>query len=208
MATDRFTKVVLTVLAIGVWALAIAYSGTPTVLANAANEVTPGTSSLEPVSNEPAVEAAPAATYPLRWYISLVHHEVASGSVDCKTVVMVVNLHNSSVNAEIEFYDDTGSVLASRSDTIAAGATYYVGTDQLTGPGEYPQTGDHLIPGHGRVYASHPNIIALNFIECPTGAVSVTSYPVGATLDYFQASLPAAGGIPLPAEIVERPQPR
>jgi hypothetical protein len=201
MATDRFTKVVLTVLAIGVWVLAIAYAGTPIVLATAADDTAGSAPSLEPVSNEMAEAGAPAPAYPLRWYVSLVHHEVRAGSIDCKTVVMVVNLHSSSVNAQIDFYDDSGTILATRSPSVAAGASYYEGTDLMM---EYPSTGDTVIPGHARVYADHPNVLAINYIECPTGAVSVTSYPVGATLDYFQASLPAPGGTPL-VDTAERP---
>jgi len=209
MAPDRFTKVFLAVLAIGVWVLALAYVGTPAVLATDSHEAVVGSVSLEPVSSEEIVTGTPAVTYPLRWYVSLVHHEVIGGSVTCKTVVMVANLHSSSVDVAIQFFDDTGTVLATPSGTVAAGGTYFVGTDELNGlDGDYPTTGTHLIPGHARVYATHPKIIVSDFIECPTGAVSVTNYPVGATADFFQASLPGTGVMPRYAEIVEGTQSR
>jgi hypothetical protein len=146
---------------------------------------------------------APFVTYPLRWYVSLVHHQVESGSNICKTTVAVVNLHTASVTAQLEFYDATGTVRASRSSSIPAGGMYYVHTTDLNGGGEYPQTGTALVTGHGRVYADHPNVLAFNYVECPSGAVSITSFPVGATLELFQAGLPAMGGMLPYTELVE-----
>jgi hypothetical protein len=194
---------VLTVLAVGVWMLALAYAGTPGVLATVAADAVDGAAAPVPDTGASGASGAPFVTYPLRWYVSMVHHEVESGSILCKTTVAVINLHTASVTAQLEFYDSTGTVRASRSSSIAAGGMYYVHTTDLSGGGEYPQTGTALVTGHGRVYADHPNVLAFNYVECPTGAASVTSFPVGATLELFRAGLPTTGGMPPFAEMVD-----
>jgi len=120
MPQDRYTKVVLTMLALGVWALALAQIGTPEVLAEVADHVVAGDTPLEPVSNEVAMSGAPFASYPLRWYIPLVSHVVEFDVVECKTGVGVVNPNTSSVNVEIEFLDESGVILKNVPATIPA----------------------------------------------------------------------------------------
>jgi hypothetical protein len=196
-------------LAMGICILSLAYVGMPEVLATASEGVVSDTPRELSASSGTVTGMAPA-TYPLRWYVSLVHHEVASSSVDCKTTIVVVNLHTSNVQVELETYDLAGSVQATASTSIGAGGSYYVNTAGTAGSfdtGGYPTTGDHLITGHGRVYANHPNILAFNYVECPTGAVSVTSYPVGATLELFQAGYMSPGSMPIHADIAKPPRP-
>ena len=175
MPQDRYTKVVLTLLVLGVWALALTQIGTPAVLAEVAEDAVAGVASLEPISNEVAVSGAPAATYPLRWYIPLVLHVVESGTLECQTTIGVVNPNTSSVNVEIEFLDASGTILTTESSTIVAGGLFHVGTEGLS---QYPNTGTLTMDGHGRVYADNPNILSLNYIDCISGDVSMESFAV------------------------------
>ena len=189
MAQDRYMKGVLTVLAVGVWALALVQAGTPTVLAEAVD----GSASIdvpaEPVSMEGSKSGAPFASHPLRWYIPLVLHVVDTGTVECHTTVGVVNPNTSSVDVEIDFIDDTGSVLTTESSTLVAGGIYTARTMDLA---QYPNTGTLEMTGHARIYAAHPNVLPLNYLDCAGGDVSMMPLAVGATLDLFRADLPLA----------------
>ncbi len=200
MPQDRYTKLVLTLLAVGVWALVLAQIGTPAVLAAAADDASAGDTSLEPVSNEVAVSGAPFASYPLRWYIPFVNHVVENDVLECFTVVGVVNPNTSSINVEIDFLNETGGIQATRSSAVAAGATWGVDTDDM---GEYPDTGDVNMYGHARIYADNPNVLPIHLIECPHGHLSMTPFAVGATLDLFRASMPRPGEMPR-VDVAER----
>lgn len=189
MVQDRYTKVVLTVLAVGVWALALVQAGTPAVLADAVDGSTSIGIPAEPVSTEGSRSGMPVASLPLRWYIPLVLHVVDVGSLECHTTIGVVNPNTTSVDVEIDFISDTGSVLTTESSTLVAGGIYTARTVDLA---QYPNTGTLEMTGHARIHAAHPNVLPLNYLDCAGGDVSMTPLAVGATLDLFRADLPLA----------------
>jgi len=187
MAQDRYTKAVLTVLALGVWALALVQAGTPAVLAEVVDVAASVDTPARPAALEGTNSGAPPATYPLRWYMPLVMHQVEGGAINCNTTIAVVNPNTSSVNVEIEFFSDSGSVLGgTKSSAVAANSFYYVSTEDMNP--DYPNTGpDVTMVGHARVYADNPNILAVNQIGCNNGDYALEPFAVGATLDLFSA---------------------
>jgi hypothetical protein len=197
MLQDRYTKVVLTVLAVGVWALALAQAGTPAVLAEAADGAA-AAAIAETTSGAVAAEAessgAPFTSYPLRWYIPLVLHVVESNSLECETTVGVVNPNSFSVSVLIQFYAAGGSLLRTESSAVAAGALYQVSTSEMAP--QYPATGTVTVDGHARIQADHPNILPINYIDCVGGDISTMPLAVGATLDLFKVGIPEPGATP------------
>jgi len=193
MAQDRYTKVVLTVLAVGVWALALAQAGTPAVLAEAVDGAASIDTPTGSVSLEASKSGVPFASHPLRWYMPLVLHVVDTGTLECQTTIGVINLNTSSVAVEIDFINASGTVLTTEASTVVAGGLFAVGTKELS---QYPNTGTLEMDGHARIYADHPNIIPINYIDCAGGDVSMTPQAVGATLDLFRAGVPPAGDMP------------
>jgi hypothetical protein len=190
MIRDRYTKAVLTVLAVGVWVLAIAYAGAPDVLATGAELGMVEESEREPVLEIGSEGKASFATYPLRWYMPLVLHVMKSGTLDCQTTIGVINASSSSINVEIEFIDDVGTVLTTESSGIVAGGLYAVQTSSLS---QYPSTGTSTSSGHARIYADNPDVLPVHYIDCSAGDVSMVPFAVGATLEMFRASVP--GGV-------------
>ena len=211
MRPDRYTKVVLTIIAICLSVLTLSEIGLPelTTRAEAMVPVRPALPSQ--TAEEPGNDSVPArastATLPLRWRIPWAT-ELAASTTNCGTAVVVVNDTNKNLWVEVEWFDLTGSSQALRFLSIP-------GFEQRTWiSGGVPLNGDtdtkpfynankaeisDLLGGYARVHAEDPRIEVAAFQYCrdaqgyDKNLLSITNlpaYPVGATLEYFQAGMP------------------
>ena len=174
--------------------------------------------------NEPAEAAdgsssSAAATMPLRWRASHAAEtaELAGLTDFCMTMVVVMNTTNSSVSAELEWFSAPGTLLVTESFSLSALQVKYVGTDDqvLVGPfGMDVDSNQADFTGFAQVYASDPRIIVSAYLICRdalgdpanlTAMLPIPAYPVGESLDYFQATAPVLGGFP-PVAVPKAPE--
>ena len=131
MNSDRYTKVVLTVIAVGLWALTMAQVGTPVagatepnrpyaqqgspyVDAGSAGDPQQGVvSPREEAYPAPAESKGPTSTLPLRWRVSWAAQETGNEFTWCSTAVVVTNTTAAGVDVEVEWMkiDGTGAAL-------------------------------------------------------------------------------------------------
>jgi hypothetical protein len=165
----------------------------------------------------PTGPAAPSGM-PLRWRVSYAaaFDDDVSGNNECATVVNLLNTAPVSVSIDVEFYDDNPSLVGTASLSLAPGDSHNVVTyaASLSYPipfkyDSYVFTGD-FVGGFAEVHGDDPRILVSAFMTCRKdggavntnalelrGMTNVPAFPIGATMEYFQAGLPATWTPPL-----------
>jgi hypothetical protein len=152
--------------------------------------------------------------YPMRWRVSFAAENTSLSF--CGTAVVVTNLTSDTLDVEVEWVDDNGDryVLDYGFIDPLDSDRWITDDEVLNYPFQWNQNanlGDFR--GYAIVYASDPRVMASAFLYCRSGTGASTSlvsisniptFPVGATLDLFQAAVPAMGGAP----VVEVPESR
>jgi hypothetical protein len=216
MRSDRYTKVVLTVIAVGLWALTMTQLGMPTVLA-ASGE--PAAFAAEVPAGGAELEAAvPGFAGPLRWTVgyAAAWDVEATGGNECTTAVTLLSSAPSAVSVDVLFINKSGSTVGTASFSLAPDDPHSVMAHEGGGntwpleADSYPSTG-FFTGGFARVYADDPRVLATAFLMCKESAAdgvssngqkvlsvaNIPAYPVGATADYFQAGMPATWTPPM-----------
>jgi len=213
MREDRGIKILLALIAAGLWGLLLAQAGIPDLMApDAAAAEEPA---VDSVAEEPGLEAGPIpdslATLPLRWKIPWATQRTTDTTY-CGTAIVLVNETDSAVDVEVEWYHLDGGVISLRTgSTIAFGQTIWItGDDFGTGDVDYRPlyytNGADLFDflGYARVFADDPRIQAAAFQYCRDGLdmsknimaiTQIPVYPVGSTADYFLAGRLDAGAL-------------
>jgi len=208
-------KVVLTVIAVCLSALTLTVIDLPEFATEAEATVAPASSSAPQDLMKPGGETgpvgAPAATLPLRWKVSWAVEDVTAY---CGTAVIVTNDTASTVNVQVEWFHYTGTSRGYSSlAVIAFGQRIWVSSGPY-GPTEidpkpyYPDQSEDLgyLLGYARVHADDPRIQVAAVQYCRDGLdtdkniVTITQIPVrpvGATMEYFQAGMPATWTPPM-----------
>jgi hypothetical protein len=222
LRSDRYTKVVLTVIAACLSVLTLTGIDLPdfTTEAEASIALT-STSALrdyEEPGGENGVTRAPAATLPLRWtigYAAAVDQET-SGLIECLTAINLVSMAPGSVSVEVVFLDDDGLSVGTTSFSLATGNPHSSAAVAGTGnfwplsAGSFINTG-FFVGGFARVYADDPRVLATAFLQCKDGAAAgvgsafqdvhshanIPAFPVGTTAQYFTAGMPATWTPPI-----------
>jgi hypothetical protein len=170
---------------------------------------------LHPVpstANESSTMAR-ASTKPLRWRVMNAFHDVDSNNSICGTVVTVRNLSAATVSVDVQWFNNLGfsEGLSTQSISSTVPKAFYTNINVNLAPfsiqGTTASTSD--FSGWANVHADDPRILASAAIVCRdvagTGAsnieamVDVATFPVGATLEYFQAGMPATWTPPMAA---------
>jgi hypothetical protein len=225
MRSDRYTRAVLTVIAIGLWALTLSQMAPSQAIADLdgapAAALRPTQEAVGPVGETyitgPArtTGIAPAApsSRPLRWRVSCAaaSDSDTAGTNECSTVISVLNTHSVGVPVDVELFNESAALEGSASFTLAAGdsqnAITFAGSGADSSPFFYDQivvTGD-FFGGFARVHADDPRVIVSAFLMCkedggvyPVRSIShIPAFPVGATAEFFQAGMPATRTPPL-----------
>jgi len=213
MQPDRYTRIFVTLIAIGLWALVVSQLGSPIGDVHAgvpsspprAAERLPG-SGYSPPGSVSVVRAAPS-TLPLRWRIrSAVLMEYLT--VDCTTIISVRNLAPTSTNVDVDWIDDTTTLIATSTSSLAPGYVQHFSITNTadTGTNTHPflvlwASATTNFQGFAEVYATDPRISAAAFLRCdtedadenPNTIASIPADPVGPTMEYFQAGMPMMG---------------
>jgi hypothetical protein len=215
MRSDPYTKVVLTVIALGLWALTMTQLETPHVMAASEQSrpvVSDGAPEDKPSQSVQVIEgptrlaAAPTSTLPLRWRVSWIGLYAGASDTYCSAAVVVTNASTSDVAIEVEWVTDYGGSMALDSNTAQPYRSRVFGLDQTSvSVNERPwvfstETVTSSFHGYALVTADDPRIIVSAFQYCRSGTGSsgptivaqtnIPAYPVGATAAYFQAGLP------------------
>ena len=125
----------------------------------------------------------------------------------------MVPLDISHPDIQVEWINDAGSALDMQSVTAAEGVpgrvwVFTANTDIVS-----PMSSDKnsalvgIFEGSARVHSSDPRILVSAFMYCRTNTgvvdlisvVDLPTYPVGVTLDYFRAGMPATWTPPMVA---------
>jgi hypothetical protein len=193
MHSDRYTKVVLTIIAIGLWALTITQLQVPEAQARPQAGAGSGSGpavglrgqdtdellALEQFSQgrqEPLDAAgprphAPASTKPLRWRIPWARHlnQTGAGTVDCVTGVQVVNFAPRTINVDVEFLNFVGGSQGMITRSMPAGVPQFLVTDDDTDETPlnidgFASTGN--FDGYAHVNADDPRIFVTAVVRC------------------------------------------
>lgn len=206
MRTDRYTKVVLTIIAIGLWALTMTQFELP--------EAQAGTGQIEQErqerrDTEPATPHAPVSTKPLRYRIPYARHRntTTPGYPDCMTAVSIVNVGPASTYVDVEFFNGAGTSLGIGTLLVDPGEPDVSDTD--TGVESTPifinqYVGTGSFDGYALVNSDDPRIVVTAMMRCgendapvPSTINSIPAFPVGATAEYFQAGMPSTWTPPM-----------
>jgi len=210
MRSDRYTKVVLTVIAISLGALSMAQVGftlsnvhasAPPYLAQAASQ-----EAIYPPGGEGHAVRAGASSLPLRWRVRYARM-LDNANTDCLTIITVRNLSTSATTVEVEWLDAAATSVAMSSLAIAPGTHEHFTTALSSGstvnstPFYYATWALVLndFDGSAQVHANDPRISVAAFLKCdpsPSDAVlhtitDIPCDPIGTTTQYFQAGMPA-----------------
>ena len=128
MRSDRYTKIVLTVIAIGLWALTMAQMGSPIGQAQA------GVPAAEQEQSSHEFRSPPPGTFPtrtgtstlpLRWRVrhALLHDGASVGGADCLTIVSVRNFGPATATVDVEWLDLNYDSVQLSSASLEAGRT-------------------------------------------------------------------------------------
>ena len=217
MRSDRTTKVLLALIASGLWALTIVQIGAPISTAHAVIEP-PSTAQQQVVAGSASSpkSAAPASridgpTLPLRWrvrHVSLYEN----ATLDCIPVISVSNFGPATVDVEVEWIDSFSSARDLSSDTVVAGGArtwilHETGASTWAGPFTTTNwcAASGSFYGIAQVHSNDPRIAVAAFLRCdsspadqiPISINSLPADPVGATAEYFQAGMPATWTTPM-----------
>ncbi len=158
---------------------------------------------------------AATATLPRRWVVPGVHETVNVNGVFCSTAITVTTAFEvkNFLDVQVEFFSDTGVSMGAYVG-VPHGApgvrTTYV-TDSEVTPIWTVVDGDADLSnftGSAVVHSDDPRILVTAFEWCRSGTGAATTllsvrdlpaYPVGATLEYFQAGMPATRTPPVAA---------
>jgi hypothetical protein len=223
MRSDRYTKVVLTIIAVGLWALMLTEIGLADLTAQAEATAAPPSSSALQDSKKPSGDAgpvrAPTATLPLRWRVAWAV-ERSVDTTHCGTAIVVTNSSNSTVDVQVEWFNYAGSShglhqrsIDGMSQNVWVTGTAISGPDTDYRPFEYDSLANipDILGGYARVHANDPRIQVAAFQYCRDGTgitkdimsiTNIPAFPVGATAEYFQAGMPATWTPPM-AEVPE-----
>jgi hypothetical protein len=211
MHQNRYLSLVLTAIAVGIWALVLTQIGLPSIAtpAEAAES-----SSVAPVvvpGGNPSGPASPQerfwATLPLRWEVPSFQENVdAANATYCSSVISVRNVTDSAVEVEVEWYNHLNTPQAIRTRTILAEQVLQFATDDEINMLPFSPQNDAGLAnmiGYARVHADDPRILATANLICRDGTaadssitaiVGLPTTPVGVTLDIFTAGLRATSG--------------
>ena len=204
MTFDKTTKVLLAVLALGVWATLMPQLELPEAQAGPS----PAIELLAPEGQRPLNDAAepisrtPTSTRPLRW--RLAHAQEANDilGVYCMTVVQVNNTTSSEVIVDVEWFKYDGSSLGLATQPVAAQGSMGFITDDQIDPGGFQTLGNadlaNFSGGYAHVNVDDPRIVATGYVVCRTNVddaelismTQVAAIPVGSTAEFFQAGMP------------------
>ncbi len=213
MRSDRYTKVVLTVIAVALCTLALprldtaevmAASGQPGAMAGITQEqnLMPPMESVDPGSQRSRV---PTSTLPLRWRVSWAAMVRGNYYTNCSTAIAVTNTTGSSVDVEVEWMAG-GVSLALRPRSVLSYATTVWIPDGASAVNNVPWYAHDVASivdfmGSALVTADDPRILVSAFQYCRSGIgyagptilsqTNIPAYPVGATAEYFVAGMPA-----------------
>ena len=223
MSQDRYTKIVLTLIAAGLWVLPLIEIGDPVPSAQAnptrqeatqTSQAGVGGPGMNPQTDR-SVSRAPTSTLPLRWIVTKAVEETGSFNTFCGTVVIVNNLTNSTITVEVEWFDFNGVSLALRSRSVLPRRNFTFVTDSDVNNRPYSADDSaNLADFHGNAYvtSNDPRLAVGAVIYCRDalgfGATTIDSvsqasiqvHPIGATAEIFTAGMPGMGNLPLTAE--------
>lgn len=221
MGKHQLAGVVFTIALASLLVLAFGQSRSP--LAFAAESGGTAATALEPGPSAPATSralVAGPATLPLRWRVTFVRQtdttsEFGSNGHFCGTAIVVMNLTNSAVKVQVEYFDGyNGATSKGYSQlTVTGQKTLIWWTDN--NPTLWPIgkaediVGTGAMSGYATVHAEHPQVHASAHLVCrdsldldvPIDALTnIPTIPVGPTLEFFQIGMPMTDETPLVAE--------
>ena len=174
------------------------------------------TSAIQQHSKTAASQSrAATATLPMRWVVPGVHESVNVNGAYCSTAITVTTAFNVTtfLAVQVEFFDDIGLSMGTFVG-VPHGApgvrTTYI-TDSEVTPIWTVVDGDADLSnftGSATVHSDDPRIMVTAFEWCRSGTGAATTlltvrdlpaYPIGATLEYFQAGMPTTWTPPMAA---------
>ena len=224
MRSDRYLKAVLTVIAVALCVLALPQMETAEVMAAygqpelaaegqeiGARSASGQQAGMSLVEESRATTQGPA-TLPLRWHVThAVEMNGGLANTYCATTVLANNMTSSSVGAQVEWFDHSGSSLGYSSGTVLSKRSFAFFADTDINPQPFlfldntsADLGDFA--GYATVHADDPRIMVSAYLVCRTGSgwsaallgiMPIKAFPVGATMEIFQAAIPATGTPPV-----------
>ncbi len=212
MRSDRGTKMLHGMIAVGVWALTMTQLEAPRAMAVEPESSTETAAVERRVPMESGI--AQSTVGPLRWRIGYAGAEEtnAGGSNQCFTSVSLVNTSAVSIDAEVEFFGWDDLSVGSATPTVPPQGSVTVIAHESGFFTEIPPFNANALvvvtggfaAGFAQVYADDPRILTTAFLVCARERVStsdalqelrsmahIPAFPVGATLEYFRAGMPA-----------------
>lgn len=204
MRNDRGTKVLLAVIALGVWALIIVQAGIPVADAESGSQ--------RLADQFPAKQGASRtpgpATLPLRWHVDYVAEANAIENTYCVTSVVVRNVTSTAVEAQVEWFVWDGSSKGYTQVTLQPGRMRVVTSNNDISARPFSGLSAEMsgFVGHANVHADDPRVHASAYFTCrdATGTsanlvamMPIGTSPVGTTMEYFQAGMPATWAPPM-----------
>ncbi len=218
MRSDHYRNVVLTLIAVCLSALTLTGIGLPDFTTEAEATVAPASASqdLKKPGGEAGPVRAPVATLPLRWKIPWAIESAATATTFCGTAIVVTNASASPLDIQVEWFDYLGNSMALRPILGLGKFTQAIWVSGVTtassgidyrpfNPDDWAGIGS-IAAGFARVHADDPRIEAAAFQYCRDGLgitanimsiTNIPAFPVGATMEYFQAGMPATWTPPM-----------
>jgi hypothetical protein len=231
MHQDRFLKLILAVIGLGLWALAFAVAqlsaaparagsdsgvtaSTPVTVRSLPRQGVADLATLDvrderPDAQDPArsgVESRDTtpgpATEPLRWFVGHASEATGATTTYCTTTVVVNNRAPGAVVIQVEWFRYDGLSYGYSGKTLSADNSYNFWADTDVNPSPFGNgiSADlGAFVGYATVHADDPRILVSAYVVCRDGTGTaahligvseVAAFPVGETLDYFQAGSP------------------
>lgn len=202
MRCNRLTQILLAIIVVVLCTGAVTWLGTS--LAGAAESTAP--EGLPEVRSR-ALTSGPA-TLPLRWRVTFARQTdptTGTSGTFCGTTVLVWNTAQSPVETQVEWFHANSSI-GYATLTIPADSTNGFWTQSAPTLAPFNQAGvitdSGVFFGTAQVHAADPRVIVSAFLVCKdsvgpsplpklVGTTNIPAYPVGQTLEYFQAGMPA-----------------
>jgi len=211
MRANRYGDVMLTVIAVCLSALTLSQFDPPEARAGTSFSAQENQERREAISTGPH---APFSTKPLRWRIPFARHRnpTGVGTLDCVTAVSVVSFAPAQIQYDVEFLDYSGNSAGLVSRSLASGNGEIVASDSNTIEDPilvFASAGTGNFGGYVHVNATDPRIFVTALLRCgedsqeiASSITTIPAFPVGATMEYFQAAMPATWTPPM-AEVPE-----
>jgi hypothetical protein len=219
MRTDRVTKLLLALIAAGLWVLILSSAGLPEMAARAEASFAPSSKSAhqqqKSLAGSTGGPKAPTSTLPLRWRIPTSFEDLFYDETYCSTVVSVTNPTTITINVEVEWITYFGYTAALRPMAVAAEEMLQWATNNLINlrPNYADDStnlaaGPAVFLGHANVNADDPRILVTATLVCRDGTAAgakiivqneIPAFPVGATAEFSQAGMPATWTPPMAA---------